>query len=58
MAAQPGRIVREWRVDLPRPREEQGEALLKLRFEILAALRRDAFSTASPLLPHHHKQHG
>jgi NitT/TauT family transport system ATP-binding protein len=44
-ADQGGRIVREWRIDLSRPREDHADALVKLRFDILAALRRDAAST-------------
>ncbi|MET0982495.1 MAG: ABC transporter ATP-binding protein [Telluria sp.] len=39
MAGQPGRIVREWRVDLPRPRHEHAQDVSALRLEIVAALR-------------------
>lgn len=39
----PGHIVREWRVDLPRPRHDHAahdtDALVRLRLDILAALR-------------------
>lgn len=39
MAGQPGHIVREWRVDIPRPREDHAEQVIALRLEIVAALR-------------------
>jgi NitT/TauT family transport system ATP-binding protein len=39
LAGQPGTVVREWRVDLPRPRHEHADALVRLRLDILAALR-------------------
>lgn len=39
MAGQPGRIVREWRVDLPRPRDEHAEGVVELRLDIIKALR-------------------
>lgn len=39
MAGQPGRIVREWRVDLPRPRHEHGADVAALRLQIVGALR-------------------
>lgn len=39
LSGRPGRIVREWRVDLPRPRHEHADALVRLRLDILAALR-------------------
>lgn len=42
MAGQPGRIVREWRVDLPRPRHEQAQDVSALRLEIVGALRSGA----------------
>lgn len=39
MAGQPGHIVREWRVDIPRPRHDHAEQVIALRLEIVAALR-------------------
>jgi NitT/TauT family transport system ATP-binding protein len=42
MAGQPGRIVREWRVDLPRPRHEHGADVAALRLDIIGALRAGA----------------
>lgn len=39
MAGQPGRIVREWRVDIPRPRHDHAEQVIALRLDIVAALR-------------------
>ena len=42
MAGQPGRIVREWQVDLPRPRDEHGAGVALLRLEIIKALRAGA----------------
>jgi len=38
MGGQPGRIVREWQVDLPPPRMANSAALIALRHDILAAL--------------------
>ncbi|MBY0557666.1 MAG: ABC transporter ATP-binding protein [Burkholderiaceae bacterium] len=38
MGGQPGRIVREWQVDLPQPRIAHAAAVSALRLEILAAL--------------------
>ena len=42
MAGQPGRIVREWKVDLPRPRHEHAEDVVALRLDIIKALRAGA----------------
>ncbi len=42
MAGQPGRIVREWKVDLPRPRHEHAEGVVGLRLDIIKALREGA----------------
>jgi NitT/TauT family transport system ATP-binding protein len=39
MAGQPGRIVREWRVDIPRPREAHADRVIALRLDIVGALR-------------------
>jgi NitT/TauT family transport system ATP-binding protein len=39
MAGQPGGIVREWRVDLPRPRHEHAQEMIALRLDIVGALR-------------------
>jgi NitT/TauT family transport system ATP-binding protein len=39
MAGQPGRIVREWRVDIARPRHEYPDEVAKLRLDIVSALR-------------------
>jgi len=39
LAGRPGRIVREWRVDIPRPREEHGDEIVRLRLDIVAELR-------------------
>jgi len=39
MAGQPGRIVREWRVDIPRPRHEHAQDVIALRLDIVGALR-------------------
>jgi len=39
MAGQPGRIVREWKVEIARPRHEHADALVALRYEIVAALK-------------------
>lgn len=38
MGGRPGRILREWQVDLPRPRPPNGAAVTALRVDILAAL--------------------
>ncbi|NYE61229.1 NitT/TauT family transport system ATP-binding protein [Duganella sp. 1224] len=38
MGGRPGAIVREWRVDLPRPRLADGAGVAALRLDILAAL--------------------
>jgi NitT/TauT family transport system ATP-binding protein len=38
MGGRPGSIVREWQVDLPRPRLADSDAVAKLRLDILAAL--------------------
>ena len=53
MGGQPGRIVREWRVDLPRPREEHAAGVVALRLDILQALRAGVPASASP--EHHNK---
>lgn len=42
MAGQPGRIVREWQVDLPRPRHEHAGGVVELRLDIIKALRKGA----------------
>lgn len=42
MAGQPGQIVREWRVDIPRPRTGHAEQVIALRLEIVSALRSGA----------------
>lgn len=47
MAGQPGRIRREWTVDIPHPREAHPAAVTALRLDILAALR-DAGSDLAP----------
>jgi NitT/TauT family transport system ATP-binding protein len=39
MGGRPGRLVQEWTVDIPRPREDFPEAVSALRLAILAALR-------------------
>jgi NitT/TauT family transport system ATP-binding protein len=39
LAGRPGHIVREWRVDIPRPREDHGDEIVRLRLDIVAALR-------------------
>lgn len=39
MGGQPGRIVHEWDVHIPRPREDYANDVSQLRLEILAALR-------------------
>ena len=46
MAGQPGRIVREWRVDLPHPRAEHAAGVVALRLDILQALRAGAVATS------------
>ena len=38
MGGQPGAIVKQWQVNVPRPREAYPEAVLALRLDILAAL--------------------
>lgn len=38
MGGRPGHIVREWRVDIVRPREDQAAAVTALRLDILSAL--------------------
>ena len=40
MGGHPGRIVREWRIDIPRPREAHASEIIALRLEVLDALRR------------------
>lgn len=40
MGGRPGRIVQEWNVDIPRPREEHAGAVVQLRLQILDALHR------------------
>ena len=47
MAGQPGRIVREWRLDLARPREEHAADVVALRLDILQALRTGASVTTA-----------
>jgi NitT/TauT family transport system ATP-binding protein len=42
MAGQPGHIVREWRVDIPRPRHEHAEQVIALRLDIVSAFRAGA----------------
>jgi NitT/TauT family transport system ATP-binding protein len=39
MGGRPGRILAEWTVDIPRPREHHADFVSALRLEILAALR-------------------
>ncbi len=39
---QPGKLVREWKVDLPRPRHEHAEGVVGLRLDIIKALREGA----------------
>ncbi len=53
MGERPGRIVREWRVDMPRPRSD-GAAFTTLRLDILAALqatRRHSSIESPPGMP-------
>ncbi|MFT7773770.1 ABC transporter ATP-binding protein [Roseateles sp.] len=38
MGGRPGRLMREWRVDIPRPREDHPEAVTALRLQVLEAL--------------------
>ena len=45
---QPGRLVREWKVEIPRPRHEHSDALVALRYEIVAALKAGV-ATPTPL---------
>ncbi|WP_229473985.1 ABC transporter ATP-binding protein [Pseudoduganella lurida] len=47
LAGQPGNIVREWRVDIPRPRHDYGDDVVRLRLDIVNALR----TAASPVTP-------
>ncbi|WP_332878648.1 ABC transporter ATP-binding protein [Massilia sp. S19_KUP03_FR1] len=42
MAGQPGRLVRTWHVDIPRPRHAYAEQVIALRLEIVGALRTGA----------------
>jgi len=42
MGGRPGRVVREWTVDIDHPREDRPEAVTALRLQILAALRDSA----------------
>ena len=52
MGGRPGRIVREWRVDIPRPRERHPEAVTALRLQVLDALRSARQGAAAkPSLP-------
>ncbi|MDB5921008.1 MAG: transporter ATP-binding protein [Massilia sp.] len=51
MAEQPGRIVREWRVDIARPRHEHAEQVIALRLEIVGALRAGAASSPAQPAP-------
>jgi len=44
----PGRLLREWTVDIPRPREDHVNATTALRLDILSALR---LATTSPVTP-------
>ncbi|WP_225783181.1 ABC transporter ATP-binding protein [Xenophilus sp. Marseille-Q4582] len=46
MGGRPGRIVHEWRVDIPRPREAHPEAVTALRLQVLEALREVRHATA------------
>lgn len=39
MGGKPGRIVQEWTVDIPRPREGHSTEVVQLRLDILSALR-------------------
>jgi NitT/TauT family transport system ATP-binding protein len=39
LAGRPGRISHEWLVGIPRPREEHGDEIVRLRLDIVAALR-------------------
>lgn len=39
MGGQPGRIVQEWAVDIPRPRDAHSAEVVQLRMDILSALR-------------------
>ncbi len=48
MGGQPGRIVREWRIDLPQPRQAHSAAVITLRMEILTVLL--AARAADPLI--------
>ena len=48
MGGQPGRIVREWQIDLPQPRQAHSAAVIALRIEILTVLL--AARAADPLI--------
>ena len=49
MAGQPGHIVREWRVAIPRPRHDHADEVIALRLAIVAALRNGGgAASASP----------
>jgi NitT/TauT family transport system ATP-binding protein len=48
MGGQPGRIVQEWQIDLPQPRQAHGAAVIALRMEILTVLL--AARAADPLI--------
>jgi NitT/TauT family transport system ATP-binding protein len=49
MGGQPGKILKEWQVDIPRPREAHSTEVLNLRLQILSALRETRISTFSTL---------
>jgi NitT/TauT family transport system ATP-binding protein len=48
MGDQPGRIVHEWSIDIPHPREAHSNAVVPLRLEILSALRSLRTATDQP----------
>lgn len=48
MGGKPGRIVHEWNVDIPHPREEHAAKLVQLRLEILTALHDLRLTTHRP----------
>jgi NitT/TauT family transport system ATP-binding protein len=48
MGGQPGRIVQEWQIDLPQPRQAHSAAVIALRMEILTVLL--AARAADPLI--------
>jgi NitT/TauT family transport system ATP-binding protein len=50
-APRPGRIVREFRVDLPRPRALEDHALVDMAAEILAVLRAEGGTDTPALVP-------